>query len=350
MFDASIKQIVKAHFPGETLDKAVRMQGGVSADVYKLQLSAEGAPARDLVLRIHGQTHGGHPAGLEFQLLQFAYDAGLPVQTPVLVDTSCTHLPAPYLIVSYVDGTTEISEGNLDETLGVMARVMFALHATSTKALPDLPERTDPIPDLIGFLPSTEENQAFRAWLEALKSAPYAGALVPLHGDFWPGNLVWQGDCLAAILDWEDAAIGDPLSDVACTCLELRYLFGGAVMQRFADAYRAHAPIDPERLTLWLAYVSAAALRYMGDWRLAPDREAHMRKEALATLKEARTALGTQSGMTLTVHLDGNQIGKDGVGADGSEIEIGHIGMANMDVFTEIIGQRFRVIISEHGS
>lgn len=289
MFDAHLRQIVAAHFPGETLETAERMQGGVSADVYRLQLEADGEPARDLVLRIHGQTHGGHEANTEFELLKFAHVAGLPVQTPILVDASCTHLPAPYLIAGYVDGTTEIAEDNLDERLGVMARVMVALHSASTDALPGLPARTDPIPDLIRFLPPTEDDQAFHPALEALKSAPYAGAPVPLHGDFWPGNLVWQGSKLAAILDWEDAAIGDPLSDVACTCLELRYLFGGGVMERFADAYGAHAPIDRSRLTLWLAYVSAAALRHMGDWRLPAAREAHMRQEATATLKEALT-------------------------------------------------------------
>jgi aminoglycoside phosphotransferase (APT) family kinase protein len=38
---------------------------------------------------------------------------------------------------------------------------------------------------------------------------------VLLHGDFWPGNALWRDGALVAILDWEDAAIGDPLADVA---------------------------------------------------------------------------------------------------------------------------------------
>ncbi|MBK9125349.1 MAG: phosphotransferase [Chloroflexi bacterium] len=36
-----------------------------------------------------------------------------------------------------------------------------------------------------------------------------------LHGDYWIGNLIWEGDQLAGVVDWEDAAFGDPLADLA---------------------------------------------------------------------------------------------------------------------------------------
>lgn len=49
--------------------------------------------------------------------------------------------------------------------------------------------------------------------------------------------------------------------------------------------------IDCDRLSLWLIYVAAAAQKFMGDLQLDPDREAHMRKTAIETIKEAADSL-----------------------------------------------------------
>ena len=51
-------------------------------------------------------------------------------------------------------------------------------------------------------------------------------------------------DTIAAILDWEDDAIGDRLSDLACSRLELRYKFGLEGMQAFTETYGSRLPID----------------------------------------------------------------------------------------------------------
>jgi hypothetical protein len=44
-------------------------------------------------------------------------------------------------------------------------------------------------------------------------------------------------------------------------------------------------------LALWQVYVAAAAQHFMGDWGLAPALEAHMRREALASIQEAGVIL-----------------------------------------------------------
>lgn len=52
--------------------------------------------------------------------------------------------------------------------------------------------------------------------LEALRADPPAasGAMTPVHGDPKQGNCLWQGPRLQALLDWEMAAIGEPLTDL----------------------------------------------------------------------------------------------------------------------------------------
>ena len=65
-------------------------------------------------------------------------------------------------------------------------------------------------------------------------------------------------------------------------------------MQRFTRAYVKHRVVDRDRLALWQVYVAAAAQRFMGEWGLDPTLEAHMRIEALTSIREAGATLMRQ--------------------------------------------------------
>ena len=42
-----------------------------------------------------------------------------------------------------------------------------------------------------------------------------AGPVVVLHGDAGPGNFLFEGNCVAALIDWELTHLGDPAEDLA---------------------------------------------------------------------------------------------------------------------------------------
>ncbi len=289
--ESDFKKLVDRHFPGARLANATRLTGGVSADVYRLDLVPADGRAFSVVLRIHGATHGGHDADAEFQLLAALHRAGLPVPEPLFVDASRRHLKHPYLGIAFVDGSTAIADDAVDVRIDTMAETLRRIHRTRIEGAPDLPLRMDPLPELFDFLPAGSEWEALRQHLAGLTNTAFTGTPVLLHGDFWPENLIWREGRIAAVLDWEDAALGDPLSDVACTCLELRYVYGNHGMTCFREAYARTAPLDLKRFALWQIYVAAAAQKYMGDWRLDPAREAHMRQTALQTIRDAASAL-----------------------------------------------------------
>ena len=288
---AALEALARYHLHTSRLLTAQKLAGGVSADVYRLEVERADGTHQQVVLRAHGATHGGHGAALEHALLGAAHQAGLLAPRPIALDMSGQHWPDPCLLLDYIDGTIGVPQGEVDAGFRSMAEGLHKVHTASLAGFPALPLRLDPIPELIGFLPDGARWDGLRADLERRGAAPFAGAPVLLHGDYWPGNLVWQGTRLVGLLDWEDAAVGDPLSDVACACLELRYKLGAPAMTAFVKAYEAHRPVDHARLSLWLAYVSAAALRYMGAWGLDATLEAHMRANARATLEEAELAL-----------------------------------------------------------
>ncbi len=283
-------------YPEAILLHSERLTGGVSADVFRLDLELADGSTTSVVCRMHGEHHSGHPAELEYRVLAALHEKGLKVPAPLLVDAGDGLLPDPWLVIAFVDGSSQVPEAQLAARISLMAEELAGIHATNTKGLPDLPERLDPLPELFDFLPEEAEWTALRAHLQTLSGTRYNGPPSLLHGDYWPENLLWRDDAIVAVLDWEDAALGDPLSDVAVARVELRYRYGPPAMQWFTEAYAKFNEVDPLRLALWQVYVAAAAQKYMGLWRLEPAREAHMRREALASIREAGELLMGHAG------------------------------------------------------
>jgi aminoglycoside phosphotransferase (APT) family kinase protein len=57
-------------------------------------------------------------------------------------------------------------------------------------------------------------------WLA--ENLPRSGPATIVHGDYRLGNTMFSREapaCLAAVLDWEMATIGDPLADIGYTCM-----------------------------------------------------------------------------------------------------------------------------------
>jgi len=283
--------IVAGLAPDARLVAVTPLTGGVSADVYRLDLELSDGRTTCLVLRAQRATHAGHPVELEFQLLEVLHQRGLPVPEPLLLDASRRLLAQPFLLMAFTTGSSTIAAAQADHCIDRMAAMLARIHELPIDGLPALPLRVDPLPEVFDYLPRGSEWDGLTAYLGDLSGTAHADQPRLLHGDFWPGNLLWRDGALTGILDWEDAAVGDPLSDVAGAGLELRYLFGRAGTERFTHAYARQLPVDPGRLALWQVYVAAAAQHFMGRWGLAPALEQHMRAQALASIREAWAAL-----------------------------------------------------------
>ena len=283
----SLKEIVGKHFPEFSLKSEQRLVGGVSADVFKLELEQPGL-IKSVVLRIHGETHGGHDAQLEFDILKSLYDLGVRLPKPLAVDVSLEIVAYPFLLIDFVEGTTKVAPDFANDAIKKMANMLFEIHGHPGVA--SLPTRMDPLENLGEYLPQEEEFRDLPELVSQL-TTQFEGEQVLLHGDYWPENVMWLDGEIAAVLDWEDSAVGDPISDVACCYLELRYIHGQAGADQFLMEYGKYAEINPKRLLLWQLHVSSAAQKYMGNWGLPEEKEAHMRATALEVIRESSQAL-----------------------------------------------------------
>jgi aminoglycoside phosphotransferase (APT) family kinase protein len=148
------------------------------------------------------------------------------------------HFPHSFLVCDFVrgvgaDGVTAPHTGDLVEDLGdALARI----HAVSVDDARD-----------IGLCQPEWDK--------------YTGRLCFLHGDFSPDNLIVDADSgrLVGVIDWGNAAIGDPALDFVPLVLARGWKFASAVFQ----AYRQ--PVDGDFLDRVAFTAQVQALQWLTD-------------------------------------------------------------------------------------
>jgi aminoglycoside phosphotransferase (APT) family kinase protein len=138
------------------------------------------------------------------------------------------------------------------------------------------------------------------AIVEALRPLwpPPTSRTALLHGDFWPGNVLWTGDRITGVIDWADAVVGDPLADVSTLRLDLRFDAGPTASAAFTSRYAALTGVDLGPLPVWDLCTALRPCGYVSLW--AADllnlgggvTAASMRADHAAFTAEAFAALG----------------------------------------------------------
>lgn len=164
----------------------------------------------------------------------------------------------------------------------LLARLHGALHARPVAA--PLPRLRDKLAATLGELRPALGPEADRV-LARLEALPDGDRVC--HFDFHPDNILGEGTAARAI-DWNNAALGDPVADVARTVLMIRSpyfppdvpatvrTFVLALKRWLARAYEAEYRrrfgLDRAALRAWLVPVAAARL-----WEELPGEEEWLR-------------------------------------------------------------------------
>jgi aminoglycoside phosphotransferase (APT) family kinase protein len=293
---ARFQRLVPRLIPRGTLRRAWRLTGGVSAEITALEVERpDGCPAK-LVVRRHGaidRARNPHVARDEYSLLRIARDHGLAVPKPHLYDESGQLFATPILVVAYVDGETEFAPGDLAAYVDQAATELARIHGVKDGTeLSFLSRQGKGFGERPAELDASLGEGRIRAVLEIAGAPRRVNDRVLLHGDYWPGNLLWRDGRLAAVIDWEDAAVGDPLADLANARLEFLMAFGPDALVDFTDRYLALMPIDLTNLPYWDLCAALRPCGKLAGWSLDEATERRMRERharfvdgALATLR-----------------------------------------------------------------
>jgi len=266
-----------------------RLSGGASRETFAF--TADGRP---LILQ-RQRAAGLRDFSTESALLREARIAKVPVAEVLATDADATPeqreaIGAAFMVVEAIAGET-IARKILRDDEFACARPRLAaqcgealagIHSIPVDAVPGL-DRTDQVAqfraahDSMG-IPSPAFELGFR-WLEA--NRPTSSPTTVVHGDFRLGNLIIDGNGLAAVIDWELGHLGDPMEDLGWLCTKA---------WRFGNKPRVGGFGDVDDLVV--AYEARAGVTV--------DRDALRWWETLGTLK-----WGVMCNMQANAHLSG---------------------------------------------
>jgi aminoglycoside phosphotransferase (APT) family kinase protein len=195
-----------------------------------------GSDVRRLVLRRPPLGHvlaTAHDMSREFRVLRALADSAVPVPRALVYCADPDVIGAPFYLMSHVDGAVYRTPRQLDELTPARRRAVAGNLMDVLADLHDVEPRAAGLADFgrpEGFL--ARQVHRWKAQLDASRSRDLPGvdelhadlaADVPesaaaggvVHGDYRLDNvLIGSGDRVAAVLDWEMAALGDPLADL----------------------------------------------------------------------------------------------------------------------------------------
>ena len=300
-------QLVRKLDARNRLISVTPLSGGVSAQITLVEFAAVQGE-RKVVVRKHGAIdlkQNPQIAADEFALLRMLYARGLPVPAPLHVEHASEMFGAPVLVSEYVQGSTQFQPTNLRVYIERSAALLARIHglADAPQSLPFLPNKSTQMHARFMSSPEAlnvslrDESIAESRIRQALAAHWPIGArntAVLLHGDFWPGNLLWRDERIVAVIDWEDASIGDPLADLANTRLELLWFFGAQAQRDFTDQYNALRKIDLAALPVWDLCAALKARFNLPKWAADTAMEARMRSALRQFVDEALSALAAR--------------------------------------------------------
>jgi aminoglycoside 2''-phosphotransferase len=241
------------------------------------------------------------PAGARFAK-EYAHLASLQPYLPVAIPQPQWYLPNsddfPFGVIGYVKLPGDplepeyiTSRSQAQEIAGQIANFILALQGIPTDQFSTLrpthdlrasrAEQRDKVMPALRILLQPDEYGAVVKWWEAFLADERLSDYTPvvLHGDFWYGNLLFEGSRLAGVVDFEELAIGDPALDF----VPQLYL-GETFLKLVVDTHRDAGGVTDEHFEHRLR--ASWAFREFGGLQYALEYDATELDDAIYKLRQ----------------------------------------------------------------
>ena len=269
---AALERLRAALEPNGRLGEVRPLGGGISSFMHAVELVSPGGARREVVMRLYGDDRlerNPRVAEQERVALEALYAAGLPVPELLLADPDGEMFGRPGVVTTLLPGRPLLDPRDPRDWARQLAATLARIHAVELppEALAQLDDQGAELDELVrGPEPErriAEHPDGVALW-QALRDA--RGGVPPgdrlVHGDYWPGNTLWENERLVAVVDWEQPARGHPEADLAYCRLDLSLLGMPEAAAELVPAYAAAAGREPEALAFW---DGVAAQRPMPD-------------------------------------------------------------------------------------
>lgn len=223
-----------------SLVQSQRIESGTGAT---MDILSEGS-TRLVLRRYNSHVTAVDAAARETRALELLQRANIPAPAPIWIDNEGV-FDGPAVVISYVDGTPDLTPSNPFDWAERLASVLARIHEVrldgdDVQLFPpgagsDV-ERIQESPELVLEHPLGEDLLRRRVILGSRSDGSEA---VFSHTDFTPANTLWSEGSLTGVVGWESPATGDRGMDVAYCALDIRYLGMDKVADHFVATYRA---------------------------------------------------------------------------------------------------------------
>lgn len=243
------------------------VEGGASNLTYRVAL--EGGPAEAICLRVQRKEGIFQPYNVvrEAEVLRRLAASPIPVPAVLGIEWDNEVLGARFIVLEWVNAP-HMGEAGAEADFGAFTRMVAAIHGLDYRAygLEFLGVPLDHINAILSELaPIARRMRAFeldddpllKRALAALQSRrPGAGRITLCQGDINVFNYLFRNREVVAVVDWEQAHIGDPRSDIG-QLLALSNLKGAPFQDvramPFLQAYEAAAVVTLEDMEYFRA-------------------------------------------------------------------------------------------------
>lgn len=260
--DETIHALLHEIAPGSTLRTVEPLPGSYSNYTHLVDARrADGSDLRLVVRRykVFGSYDRGEKARREFRTFELLQQHGIPAPEPLYLDQQGTILSIPGIVSRYVTGTQIESPSDPIGWAHSLAAMLARIHAipcdaaTQTYLLDANSEatwflRTGAVPD---YMVAHPDGTAVWQMVHDLASSLRWVKPALVHIDYWPGNVLWDQDQITAVVDWEEAAYGDPAIDVAYCRMEMCLSGMGHVADEFLETYETETSRPVANLGFW---------------------------------------------------------------------------------------------------
>jgi aminoglycoside phosphotransferase (APT) family kinase protein len=258
--------------PSARLLREWTLPGGISAVMTAIEAEWPDGSTRRIIVREPLESGRTVTVSEEGALLARLASLGLPVPKVLHVEGGAEMDARPWIALAYIDGAPAVAPNDRQAAALELADVLAGIHAvdTSVPEIAALRDRTAAVTRYLARPPDVLDvdlqEDKVRATLTARWPPGRPDRLGLLHGDFWPGNVLWRDGAVAAVIDWEEASLGDPLADVGISRLDILWAYGPEASDAFTARYATNTGADLAALPLWDLVAALRPAGFLSSW------------------------------------------------------------------------------------
>lgn len=289
------------------------ISAGWESDVYSFDI--EHGPIgerrfRELILRVYPGNDANEKSKREFRGMEQLYKAGYPVPEVFILERDNLFFDGPFMIMERINGEgfwpilVGATGNRQKELLTLFCRLLVQLHELDWHQFPEDTVDSDyddpyrfidrnlkkgremlrTVLTLPGFIPIIQ-------WLEERRDLVPCNRPSLIHWDFHPGNILFQKDNAAVVIDWTQICISDYRFDLAWTLLLMSTHENSEWRGLILKEYKRLSGRQIEQIEYFEVFACAKRLlSIVFSMTLGPEKLG-MRPEAVDLMKDQMSAI-----------------------------------------------------------